>query len=112
TRAKERLYISLAQSRSMWGSVRRMRPSRFLQEVPPELRKIVSMTMTYEPEVVHKPASQTFEEEALVLHPQFGIGKVVRAFEGSLGLTYDIYFTKGNETKRLVAKYAPLAPVG
>lgn len=34
TRAKQRLYISHAESRLLWGTVRTMRPSRFLKEIP------------------------------------------------------------------------------
>ncbi|MCB1180699.1 MAG: UvrD-helicase domain-containing protein [Chlamydiia bacterium] len=34
TRAKERLYLSAASSRFLWGTHRMMRPSRFLKEVP------------------------------------------------------------------------------
>lgn len=34
TRAKERLYLSAAEKRLLWGSLRMMRPSRFLREIP------------------------------------------------------------------------------
>lgn len=34
TRAKERLYVSAAETRFIWGSFRSMRPSRFLREIP------------------------------------------------------------------------------
>jgi len=37
TRARKRLFLSLAQSRSLFGEVRYNPPSRFLREVPPEL---------------------------------------------------------------------------
>jgi DNA helicase-2/ATP-dependent DNA helicase PcrA len=36
TRAKERLYLTAAQSRVIWGMQRMMRPSRFLREIPRE----------------------------------------------------------------------------
>lgn len=36
TRAKERLYLSAAETRFLWGSHRTMRPSRFLREIPKE----------------------------------------------------------------------------
>lgn len=36
TRAKEFLYLSYAGQRPLWGSIRAMRPSRFLREIPPE----------------------------------------------------------------------------
>ncbi len=34
TRAKERLYLTAAESRLIWGGYRMMRPSRFLREIP------------------------------------------------------------------------------
>ncbi len=37
TRAKERLYLTAAESRFLWGTHRMMRPSRFLREIPKEL---------------------------------------------------------------------------
>src|SRR5262249_29800218 len=39
TRAKRRLFISCAQMRGLWGATRHMRPSRFLQEIPQNLRQ-------------------------------------------------------------------------
>ena len=36
TRAKEKLYLSYARSRNLWGSWRPMQPSRFLREIPME----------------------------------------------------------------------------
>ena len=36
TRAKERLYLTAAETRFLWGSHRMMRPSRFLREIPRE----------------------------------------------------------------------------
>lgn len=36
TRAKERLYLSAAETRFIWGTHRMMRPSRFLKEIPKE----------------------------------------------------------------------------
>lgn len=42
TRAKERLYLTAAETRFIWGSHRMMRPSRFLRELPRELIDRVS----------------------------------------------------------------------
>lgn len=39
TRAKERLYLSAAETRFLWGSHRMMRPSRFLREIPKDYLK-------------------------------------------------------------------------
>jgi DNA helicase-2/ATP-dependent DNA helicase PcrA len=37
TRAKQRLYLTLATSRSLWGQPQHNQPSRFVAEIPPEL---------------------------------------------------------------------------
>ena len=42
TRARERLYLSDAERRTMWGSAQYNRPSRFLTEIPAELLSEVS----------------------------------------------------------------------
>jgi len=42
TRAKRRLFISSVSYRHLWGGARHMRPSRFLFEIPFELRKRIS----------------------------------------------------------------------
>lgn len=41
TRAKEKLYLTAAESRFIWGSFRMMRPSRFLREIPKDLMEKV-----------------------------------------------------------------------
>ncbi len=42
TRAREELYITRAQSRMLYGQTSRNQPSRFLQEIPPELTEEIS----------------------------------------------------------------------
>ena len=39
TRARDHLFLSAAQTRFLWGGLRAMRPSRFLQEIPPAFLK-------------------------------------------------------------------------
>ena len=42
--AKEKLYITNALSRMLYGATARNRPSRFLSDIPPELIEAVSYT--------------------------------------------------------------------
>ena len=42
TRARERLYLSDAERRTMWGAAQYNRPSRFLEEIPSEVLQEVS----------------------------------------------------------------------
>ena len=121
TRAKEFLFLSYSLGRSIWGSFRRMRSSRFLNEIPMHLRKFVAVSLLDEeqesdsmpqisPSIPQKQIENesAFEEGDLVFHPQFGIGKIVAVSLGSLGAMYDIIFSKDGTTKRLVAQFAPL----
>jgi DNA helicase-2/ATP-dependent DNA helicase PcrA len=114
TRAKERLYMSFGQKRSLWGSIRFMRPSRFLKEVPVALIKRVSMSRMYQTPVAtpQKASKELLQQGDAVFHPQFGVGKVLEVSTGSLGLMYDIFFTKDQDAKKLVAQYAPLTKLG
>ena len=53
TRARERLYLSDAQRRTMWGSAQFNLPSRFLEEIPAELLREVSGRLERVPRRVH-----------------------------------------------------------
>ncbi|MBS0656145.1 MAG: UvrD-helicase domain-containing protein [Verrucomicrobia bacterium] len=119
TRAKEHLFISYAQNRSLWGAMRRMRASRFLSEIPlyllTSLSNYQSSSASQEPPQAVAPAAAKQSASFIgkvgdaVFHPQFGIGKIVSSQNGSLGLIYDVHFTKDNKTRCLVAKCAPLS---
>jgi DNA helicase-2/ATP-dependent DNA helicase PcrA len=123
TRAKDFLYISHCQTRYMWGNLKAQRPSRFLKEIPPEFTEkyrrpdmgsqvgVVSRpreTVTLQPKPPPTPM-QSFAVGDPVFHKEFGIGKIQDAYDGSMGLTYKIFFTKDKSVKTLVAKYASLS---
>jgi len=100
TRAKERLYLTHALQRRIWGQSRRQRPSRFLREIPgPFFRG-------GEEEAVE--AGEDFSPGDAVYHKDFGIGIVKDSYEGSQGLTYEILFSKERRPKSLVARFARL----
>jgi DNA helicase II / ATP-dependent DNA helicase PcrA len=122
TRAKEYLYLSYCQTRYLWGMLRSQRPSRFLADIPsdyverikPSLLSSKPSSVYQQPKTIAKeiPTSRPAESFALgdtVFHKEFGIGQVKEIYEGSLGLTYKILFTKDNSLKSLVAKYAALS---
>ena len=50
-----------------------------------------------------------FDQGDAVFHKQFGIGIVKRVYQGSLGITYEIHFTKDDSKRNIVAKYADLS---
>ncbi|HVL98617.1 MAG TPA: DNA helicase PcrA [Egibacteraceae bacterium] len=112
TRAKQRLYLTSAWSRTLFGGTHANPPSRFLKEVPPEL-------------VDHRSADQggpsrraaarlegegEGEDVAVgdrILHPRFGPGLVLE-LSGSHGKEEALIRFDESGTKRLLLAYAPL----
>lgn len=125
TRAKEFLYISSVKTRLLWGTLRRMRPSRFLREIPEKyVEQIGGMKSRWERERVERQeelhvaplpmsapheADEPFAIGELVFHREFGVGKVESVYDSSAGLTYRVFFTKDQNEKSLVAKFAKLS---
>lgn len=123
TRAEKYLYLSYCYTRYLWGNLRTQRPSRFLKEIsseyiekfrgvrpqvewPSRRESLRHETVSY---TNHIPSKESdFQTGDTIFHQDFGIGQVREVYEGSLGLTYKIFFTKDNNTKTLVAKYASL----
>lgn len=124
TRAKEHLYLTHCHTRYLWGNLRFQRPSRFLEEIPreyiekikskkhaPQVKRVYHEEPTHYQEISHAPISpstEKFEVGDTVFHKDFGIGQIKNVAEGSLGLTYKVFFTKDNSTRSLVARYAQL----
>jgi DNA helicase-2/ATP-dependent DNA helicase PcrA len=128
TRAKEFLHLSFCHTRYLWGNLRFQRPSRFLKEIPmdyvekvrhPSLSPRKSLPAPHpllKEKMVHvekpvQPTSEVFQPGDTLFHKTFGIGQVKEAYEGSMGLTYKIYFSKDNSVKTIVAKYTNLSRV-
>lgn len=115
TRARRLLYISSAEERSIWGSLRTMHPSRFLYEIPPEHKESVG---GYDiPDVVDEDFSPSrephyvFDEGQAVFHPSYGVGTIIRAYEGGMGLTYEVFFQKDELSRTLVASKTRLSAI-
>lgn len=122
TRAKDQLYLSCCRWRYIWGMGRTQRPSRFLREVPEKYVEKVGLGIhlsgdrkrEFDYEMVDEPFSdegkggEGMQEGDAVFHQEFGIGVIRKMYEGSLGLTYTVAFSKDNKERNLVAKYATL----
>ncbi len=130
TRAKEKLYLTNAERRRVFGSERYNFPSRFIEEIPQELlaRRVGdgaialggergvdgSATLDYSDsqieEVRTEPGEghgEDLEAGAWVRHPKFGPG-VVKSREGQgEDLKVWVYF-RSVGTKKLKVKYAGL----
>lgn len=110
TRAKERLYLSYALSRNLWGSINYHIQSRFLQEIPDELTARTGQARSGEkggssrsPGPRHEESHIVFAVGDEVLHKTFGRGRVT-ATKGSDQIT--VAFGEGE--KILHTGYAPL----
>lgn len=120
TRAKRLLYMSSSNYRYLWGSSRNMSRSRFLNEVPDQFKVSVKSKYhlsSYEKHEEQEALDESFvdypDEEAIVVgdsvfHKEFGIGQIRKAYQNSMGLTYDILFSKDNTQRSIVAKYGKL----
>ncbi len=114
TRAKEYLCLSAARSRYLWGMPRMMRPSRFLKEIPEHYLQSFHQSFsarTQSGEEEYEPSAETFEPGTVVFHKDFGAGIIQKAYNTSLGLTYDVLFPQAQITRSLVAKFAKLITV-
>jgi DNA helicase-2/ATP-dependent DNA helicase PcrA len=129
TRARERLYLSRAVSRSAWGSPMHNPPSRFLDEIPPELvesrreepvltwsaassapsRPVAApglMARRAEPTAGTRPVVSLAIGDR-VLHKTFGMGTVTATTGVGERAEATIDFGTAGE-KRLLLRYAPV----
>ena len=131
TRAKERLFLTMARRRRLFGQYDNTSPSRFFTELPPENvelhrdtthpipgiadaltsiqvppgQKVAIGDFTYVPEPVE--GEDGLRPGMQVRHPMFGTGQVM-IVEGSGGdARITVYFPRGGK-KKLIAKYANL----
>ena len=117
TRARQRLYLSHAQSRMLHGQVRYGIPSRFLDEIPDGLLKRLNSKPVPKPYATGgnyqaTPSSQQypFKIGQSVRHAKFGDGVVV-SYEGNASdLAIKINFGKQG-LKTLMMEYAKLEKI-
>jgi DNA helicase-2/ATP-dependent DNA helicase PcrA len=132
TRARKKLHISLALARSMFGDTEPSTPSRYLQEVPPELiewrdsgakrsefRASIADTQGFRqvdrPKTEWKGAissvrnnvDMVLEKGDLVEHADFGRGKVINVTGEGPRATAEINFGQAG-VKRLLVRVAPI----
>lgn len=134
TRAKERLFLTCAAQRMLFGHTSRNKPSRFLREIPETLleqkddaarppfvpgAKPERPKHTYTPEIgvsvgmgVPAPkAGISYAPGDLVMHKVFGRGRVVSMTPMGSDTLVEVRFdTKG--TKKIMANFAKLVRIG
>ena len=113
TRARRRLYLTLAQSRMLHGQTRFGIASRFLAEIPPELLKYLNRG--YAPAALMVSKRVETPDHGLVLgmtvsHPKFGQGVVIDSEGQGKGANVQVNF-RDHGPKWLAVAYAKLQPV-
>jgi DNA helicase-2/ATP-dependent DNA helicase PcrA len=128
TRARQRLYLSRAHLRSAWGQMSYNPPSRFLEEVPPELvdwRRGESAVSAPAPALSHAaarvaasprgrsagPGLRPVPDLAVgdrVTHDAFGLGTVTATRGAGDALQAEVDFGADAGSKWLLLRYAPL----
>jgi DNA helicase-2/ATP-dependent DNA helicase PcrA len=114
TRAKQRLYLTLARSRSLWGGTNYNPPSRFLKEIPEEfIRALGDVTSSSDREPRYpnlERATAGWKVGQEVSHTRWGRG-VITALSGTGDKAEaSIYFSDEGE-KRVLLAYAPIKQV-
>ncbi len=118
TRARQRLYMTWARERRLFGRSEHNLPSRFIDELPVELTErhaTVSSTvggMTWEPTPGADPAQPVDPGPALemqtgddVVHASFGDGVVTAVEPGGVVV---VRFSGDGSERKLMADYAPI----
>ncbi len=117
TRAKEKVYLTYARSRRLFGNVDDRMPSRFIEEIPPELldrrdayqparRPVVSAYDPDEPDADARP-SFNYQVGEIVYHAAFGRGRIIAISGYGEDMRITVRFERGLE-KTLMAGYARL----
>jgi DNA helicase-2/ATP-dependent DNA helicase PcrA len=112
TRAKKRLYLVSAEERLLFGENWYNGPSRFIEEIPPELIKadMASKDKDIEKIDIGVPAEEIeyhYNVGDAIAHPKFGRGEITGLSGKGSELMIQVSFESAGE-KLLMAKYAPL----
>jgi DNA helicase-2/ATP-dependent DNA helicase PcrA len=113
TRARRRLYLTHAWSRSLFGASSYNPPSRFLSELPAELVHELEKEGGAAPAEIVTPRGPSIDVTAgdTVRHERFGEGVVVSVSGRGSDAEATIMFEDEGE-KRVLLAYAPLKRVG
>jgi DNA helicase II / ATP-dependent DNA helicase PcrA len=109
TRARQRLYLLNAWSRSLWGGVNYNPQSRFLSEIPGELIVQAERRRSSSSREETRDTS-VFRVGQEVDHDRWGRGVIVEIARSNLGLEATVHFPSLGADKRLDLTLAPLKP--
>jgi DNA helicase-2/ATP-dependent DNA helicase PcrA len=118
TRAMERLFLTSAESRRIYGSYRTCIASRFIDEIPEDLMERALPPARHG--VTHRKATREFRGlnqspgpfavQSRVHHPLWGTGTITASVPTEKGAKVTVRFHKGG-VKKLIAELAGLRPL-
>jgi len=117
TRAKDRVFLSAADSRTRFGQNTDQERSRFVDELPEEDLLIAGEADEAEMTAAAMPHPAPSVEEALfapgdrVAHPSFGEGEVLDVRESSCGQVCAVRFRNDEEPRTVAARFARMTKV-
>ena len=113
TRAKQRLYLTNAWSRSLFGGSSANPPSRFLREIPPDLVEARTDRGGPSRRTAERTTSGLHAQDLAVgdrvRHARFGTGRILE-IDGRTGREEVLVRFDESGTKRLLLAYASLEP--
>ena len=109
TRARQRLYVTSAWSRTLFGGNNANPPSRFLRELPADLVEDRSSQRGKPSRRIldHEADGEPFTVGDRIIHPAFGPGRILE-LSGISGSEEALIRFDEYGTKRLLLAYAPL----
>ena len=121
TRAQECVYLTHARSRRLYRDIDYRIPSRFIEEIPPELLDQGNVYESLRRPVVstYDPDESDFEDEVafhydigdVVYHAKFGRGRITAINGYGFDMRITVRFERGTE-KTLAAAHARLQRMG
>ncbi|MFN2389190.1 MAG: ATP-dependent helicase [Actinomycetota bacterium] len=110
TRARERLYLLNAWSRSLWGMSSYNPSSRFLTEIPDALVSRAEKQQRAGVAAAGTRSGADFKVGQEVQHDRWGRGVIVDIARSAVGLEATIHFPDAGGDRRLDLSLAPLKP--
>jgi len=103
TRARDRLYLSYAQTRMIHGKIQYQELSRFINEIPSKYLTDQRFEFSLKPEKINRTKNMPLAVGDLVEHLQIGRGRVVNIEDQMVEIEFN-----GLGKKKFSLEYAPL----
>ena len=110
TRAQQRLFVTHARARTIFGKTMPAAASRFLRELPEESVRVRDATEELDPDAAprsRRARRSAYAPGTLLRHPAFGVGKILHAAESGGQTKAQLRFEDGT-VRTLILEQAPV----